>query len=355
MPDPAGPTVPTTLMERTRRSVGQARRSFLGARFVGVLLLLAALFAYFSVTQDGFLTSNNIDSLLTSVSILFVVAIGLTFVMLSGGIDLSVGSMLAISGILLGKLFDAEVPIVLAVGLTLLGGAALGGLLNGMLIGRIGLSFLVVTLGSEILLRGVLNLWSDAETTQVVSPFLDSLAFGKMLGLPIAVWIMIGVLAAATYVLRSTYFGRDIYTVGGNPQAARLSGINVARTIMLVYAIAGLMAALGGVIQVARVGAASPLVGEAILFDAAAAVLIGGTSFRGGIGGVAGTAVGVLFLGVLQNGLSVSGIESFWQQVITGTILILAVLVETLRTEERFRSFRLGRLLGRRAETAAGP
>jgi ribose/xylose/arabinose/galactoside ABC-type transport system permease subunit len=142
------------------------------------------------------------------------------------------------------------------------------------------------------------------------------------------------VVAAITqWVLRSTYFGRDVYAVGGNRDAARLSGINVGRTIMAVYAIAGLLAALGGVIQVARIGAASPLVGGTIVFDAAAAVLLGGTSFAGGIGGMTGTVVGVLFLGVLQNGLSVAGVQSFWQQVITGVILIAAVLIDQVKRQ----------------------
>jgi ribose transport system permease protein len=317
-----------------RELAGWIRRSAAGVRFLGVLVLLIALFVFFSVTQEGFFTSANLDNLLTSVSILFVVSIGMTFVMLSGGIDLSMGSLLALCGIVLGKLYvDAGLPVGLAVALTLMAGAALGGLVNGVLIGRLGLSFLVVTLGSLALFRGALNLWSDARTTQVVSPFLDSLAFDKFLSLPIPVWIMIAVFTISLYVLRSTYFGRDVYAVGGNPNAARLSGINVGRTIMAVYAIAGLLAALGGVIQVARVGASSPLVGETIIFDAAAAVLLGGTSLAGGLGGVSGTVVGVLFLGVLQNGLAVSGVQSFWQQVITGGILILAVLVDQIQRE----------------------
>ncbi|MEZ5077514.1 MAG: ABC transporter permease [Solirubrobacterales bacterium] len=321
---------------RTRQLASNSLRSLTDASFLGVLLILVVMFLYFSFTQSSFLTSGNLTSLLTGVSILFVVSIGMTFAMLSGGIDLSVGSILALSGILLGKLAtDVGLPIGLAILLTLLGGALLGGLINGFFVGIVGLSFLVVTLGTNILFRGVVNLWSNTKTTQVVSPFLEDLAFEDFLGLPIAVWIMFAVFLMAFYVLRNTYFGRDVYAVGGNADAARLSGINVGRTILLVYAITGLLSALGGVIQVARVGAASPLVGETLVFDATAAVLIGGTSFKGGSGGVVGTAVGVLFLGVLQNGLAVSGVQSFWQQVVTGAILVIAVLIETLRGSER--------------------
>jgi ribose transport system permease protein len=311
-------------------SVPALRRAWTAAsaqRFLAVLMLLVALFVFFSLTQERFFTSGNIDALLTSAAILWVVSIGLTFVMIAGGFDLSLGSMLALTGIALGSFFtELDLPVGPAILLTLALGLILGGGLNGFLIGRIGLSFLVVTLGTLILFQGATNLWSDTKTTQVISPFLDSLAFDDVLGIPVPVWIMAVVFLIALYVQRSTYFGRDMYAVGGSPEAARLSGIKVSRTIIAVYAIAGLLAALGGVLQVARIGAASPLVGEALIFDAAAAVLLGGTSFAGGVGGVGGTAVGVLFLATLQNGLSVSGVESFWQQIITGAILIVAGL-----------------------------
>jgi ribose/xylose/arabinose/galactoside ABC-type transport system permease subunit len=212
-------------------------------------------------------------------------------------------------------------------------GALLGGGVNGVLVGPLGLSFLVVTLGTLILFRGVSNLWSDTRTTQVVSPLLDALAFDDLLGVPIPVLIMIGTFLIALYVQRSTYFGRDVYAVGGNAEAARLSGVRVGRTIIAVYAISGLLAAFGGVLQTARIGAARPLVGVAVLFAAAAAVVLGGTSFAGGVGGVGGTVVGVLFLATLQNGLSVSGVASFWQQIITGAILLAAIILDRVRRQ----------------------
>lgn len=303
-------------------------------RFSVVLVLLLVLFAVFALSQDRFFTSGNIEALLTSAAILWVVSIGLTFVMLAGGFDLSIGSTLALSSIALGaSINDFGLTPVLAIVLTLLFGAALGGGVNGVLVGPLGLSFLVVTLGTLILFRGVLNLWSDTKTEQVVSSLLDSLAFDSFLGIPIPVWIMAATFLAALYVQRSTYFGRDVYAVGGNADAARLSGVRVGRTIIAVYAVSGMLAAAGGVLQTARIGAASPQVGESVLFDAAAAVLLGGTSFAGGVGGVGGTAVGVLFLAVLQNGLSVSGAASFWQQIITGAILLVALLLDRIQRQ----------------------
>jgi ribose/xylose/arabinose/galactoside ABC-type transport system permease subunit len=308
-------------------------RGVVGQRFFAVLVLFVALFVVFTLTQERFATSANIKALLTSAAILWVVAIGLTFVMLAGGFDLSVGSMLALTSIGLGAFVnDWGLPAVVAVLAALALGAALGAF-NGILVGKLGLSFLVVTLGTLILYRGFVNLWSDTRTEQVLSSFLDSLAFDSFLGLPFPVWLMAGTFLVALYVQRSTYFGRDVYAVGGNADAARLSGIKVARTIIAVYAISGLLAGVGGVLQTARIGAASPQVGEAVLFDAAAAVLLGGTSFAGGIGGVGGTAVGVLFLATLQNGLSVAGIASYWQQIVTGGILLVAVLLDRVQRE----------------------
>jgi ribose/xylose/arabinose/galactoside ABC-type transport system permease subunit len=211
------------------------------------------------------------------------------------------------------------------------------------LIGKLGLPFLVVTLGTLTLYGGLVDLWSKSFTTQLLSPTLTALAFNHAAGIPIPAWIMLGVFLAALYLQRSTYFGRDVYAVGGSPDAARLSGVRVGRTLLAVYALAGLLAALGGVIQDARIGAASPLVGQEVIFDAAAAVLLGGTSFAGGIGGVGGTAIGVLFLATLQQGLSISGVQDYWQQIVTGVILIIVVLLDRIQ-HGGLTSIGLGRL-----------
>jgi ribose/xylose/arabinose/galactoside ABC-type transport system permease subunit len=325
-------TVPGQLADEPRRRALERAAAWSGAsRYIAVLVLLVGLFVFFSISQNRFLTGANIENLLTSVSILWVVSMGMTFVVLTGGVDLSVGSLLALSGIVLSKLFnDAGLPAPLAVVLTVLIAGLIGGAVNGVLIGRVGLSFFVVTLGTLSAYQGIVNIWSQTKTTYITSPFIDGIGFGKAL-LATPVWIMIGTFVVAFAVLRWTYFGRDVYAVGGNIEAARLSGINVPRTLIAVYATAGLCSGIAGVIQAGRLGAASPLVGADIPLNAAAAVLLGGTSFLGGIGGVSGTAVGVLFIGVLQNGLSIAGVQSFWQQVVTGSILIAAVAFDKLQ------------------------
>jgi ribose transport system permease protein len=309
-----------------------AARAAFRQRFLAVLVLFIAIFIYFSLEQTRFFTSADLDALMTSAAVLWMVAMGLTFVMLTGGFDLSLGSLLALSGIALGKLMaGGGVPFGYAIVITMMFGLAVGAAGNGFLIGKVGLPFLVVTLGTLTLYGGLVDLWSKSYTTTLLSPALTGLAFNHALGIPIPAWIMLGVFLVALYVQRSTYFGRDVYAVGGSIDAARLSGVRVGRTLIAVYAIAGLLAALAGVLQDARIGAASPLVGSTVIFDAAAAVLLGGTSFAGGVGGVGGTAVGVAFLATLQQGLSISGVQDYWQQIITGVILIVVVLLDRVQ------------------------
>jgi ribose transport system permease protein len=313
------------------------------SRYGTVLVLLVAIFVYFSVSQSNFFTSANLQNMLAGLSILWVVSIGMTFVVLTGGIDLSVGALLALSGLILSKLFNgAGIPAVVAVLLTIAIAMLIGGGVNGVLIGRAGLSFFVVTLGTMSIYFGIVNIWSKTQTSYVNSSLIDGIGYGKGLGVATPIWIMIGTFVAAFVILRWTYFGRDIYAVGGNIDAARLSGIRVSRTLIAAYAVAGLCSGLAGVIQAGRLGAASPLVGQDIPLNAAAGVLLGGTSFTGGVGGVTGTAVGVLFIGVLQNGLSIAGISSFWQEVVVGAILVLAIGIDRLQQNPSGRFRRRG-------------
>jgi ribose transport system permease protein len=310
----------------------------LSSRYAAVLLLLVGSAIYFAVSETGFLTNANIENLLTSVSILWVASMGMTFVVLTGGIDLSVGALVALSGLVLSKLYSgAGLSSWLAVVLTLLVGLAIGAGVNGLLIGGAGLSFFVVTLGTASLYQGSVSIWSGTKTTYIDSSFVDWVGFGKVAGIDAPILIMVVFFLLAFVVLRWTYFGRDVYAVGGNVEAARLSGINVTGTLVAVYAIAGFAATVAGVIQAGRLGASSPIVGSDIPLSAAAAVLLGGTSFTGGVGGVTGTAVGVLFIGTLQNGLAIRGVSSFWQQVVTGVILVLAVGIDRIQERRGLR------------------
>ncbi len=333
-------TPETTADDGTEASGASRRRAIAWdgfARYGAVLALLIVPFVIPSITQDRFFTKANIENLLTGVSILWVVSLGMTFVVLTGGIDLSVGATLALTGIFISKMMNLGLPGGLVVLLAIIFGTLVGGLLNGVLIGRVGLSFFVVTLGTMEGIGGIVSLWSGTKTTYVNSSFINAIGINRALGIPVPIWIMVASLLVALYVQRSTYFGRDVFAVGGNRDAARLSGVRVSRTLIAVYAIVGGCAALAGAIQVGRIGAASPEVGTDLALNAAAAVLLGGTSFLGGVGSVSGTAVGVLFIGTLQNGLGIAGVSSFWQQVVTGVILIAAVTIDRLRQSGTFR------------------
>lgn len=294
--------------------------------FRPVFALVILLAIYFGITQSVFLTKSNVENLLTGVSVLWVVSMGMTFVVLTGGVDLSVGAMAALVSIFLAKVLNLGLPGLPTVILAILFGALAGGLINGVLIGRLNLSFFVVTLASMIALTGVVNLWSNTKSYFVSAPIVSRIAVESTLGVPTPIWIMIATFGIALYAQKRTYWGRDVYAVGGSVVAARLSGIRTSRTIASVYALSGAFAALGGIILTGRIGAATPQPDPNLPLQAAAAVLLGGTSLLGGQGGVGGTALGVLFIGILQNGLSIAGVSSYWQQVLTGVILVAAVL-----------------------------
>jgi ribose transport system permease protein len=212
------------------------------------------------------------------------------------------------------------------VSIALIVGLAVGALVNGVLVGVLRLSFFIATLASMTVITGAVALWSNSASLSIDSPAINFLGYEELAGVPVPIWTMVLTFLAALYLERRTFFGRDVYASGGSAMAARLSGIRVSRTIIMVYGLSGLCAALGGVMSAGRIGSASPVVDNTLALQAAAAVLVGGTSLFGGAGSVVGTALGVLFIGELQNGLAIAGVQSFWQQIVTGVILVVAVL-----------------------------
>lgn len=300
--------------------------------YIGVGTLLIAMVIALVITQAQFATYGNLINVLQTNAVLLVVAVGLTFVMIGGGFDLSVGGMLALSGVILAQLIASGVGVGLAIAIVIVGGALMGGLVNGGLIARIGLSFFVVTIGTLSVFRGVSLLITNGESKGVYTvAFLRTFGRGTVAGVPWLVVIALVVLVAGLLVLRYTGFGRMVYAVGGNAEAARLAGINVPAVLVATYVISGGLAALAGVMETASLATAEPNAVNGIELTAAAAVLLGGTSFAGGTGSVLGTLLGTLFLGVLANGLTISGVSSFWQGVITGGVLIAAMVLDRVR------------------------
>lgn len=312
---------------------GSARIRRLMVTYLGVGGVLLALVAYLTATQPAFATYRNMINILETNSVLLIVAVGMTFVVLSRGFDLSLGGILALTAVSLHHLLvvvelSPLLAMVLAVGV----GTALG-MANGVLIGVAGLSFIVVTLCTAALFRGVALVLTAGQTQALFDQnFLRTVGAGRVAGVPWPVIIALTVLVCGILVLRYTGFGRMLYAIGGNPEAARLAGINVTMIQVSVYAIAGGLTGLAAVLDSGRLAAASPTAGTGLELTAGAAVLLGGTTLFGGRGTLLGTLLGVMFLGVLANGLTLAGISAFWQGIVLGIVLILALLVDRLRS-----------------------
>jgi ribose transport system permease protein len=303
-------------------------------RHAGLLLALGAVVVFFAVTQDVFLTWNNMMNIVRANTVMLVLAVGMTFVVLSAGFDLSIASATVAAGMILGLTLHAGWGAVLAIGTTLVFGLGLG-LINGVLIARVKIPFLVVTLGTLAIYQSFALVVYEGQSVSVFGERgFGSLAsfVGHDVGpFPVLLVFDVALVLVAAGVLRATVYGRSLLAVGSNPEAARLNGIDVGRILMATYAIAGLTAGLAALVQVGRLTSASAQADPALLLTVIAAVLIGGTAYTGGVGGVGGTVIGVLFLGVVQNGLTLSDVSAFWQGTISGVLLIAAVGLGAVR------------------------
>ncbi|MBY6089861.1 ABC transporter permease [Pseudooceanicola sp. 502str34] len=304
-------------------------------RYAGVGAALVVLIVFLSLTQENFLKYNNIMNILRTNAVMFVAAVGLTFVIVSQGLDLSVGSMTALGGVILAELLTSGVGAWPAIVLTILACTALGALVNGGLIAYGGFNFFVVTLAMLQLLRGAaLVLSNGSPTSTFMWAPVQWVGDGRIGALPVPVLIaaLIGVIGYA--VMRWTRFGRAVYAVGGNETAARLAGIDVRRVRLTVYAISAACAGVSAVMLTGRLTSSQPVSAAVGLeLSAAAAVLLGGASFAGGSGNIGGAAIGVLFLGVLANGITLAGVPSYWQGIATGLVLIAAIALDRIRAK----------------------
>ncbi len=323
-----------------RARLGAPTRRFKEAtlQYIGVLTVLGVLIVIFSFLQPQFHTWTNLLNILQTNAILLIVGVGLTFVLLVGGFDLSIGGVLALSGVFVAELLGHGVGTIGAMVIVVLGGILLGITFNGFPISRLGANFFMVTLGISFATRGIALVITNGESKGLYDHhLLRNIGNGQVGKFGYLIFISLGILIAATLVTRYTGYGRMIYAVGGNSEAARLAGINIVWIRISAYAISAGLAAFAGFLEAGRLAAAAPDTDTGIEFTAAAAVLLGGTSFVGGVGTMFGTFLGVLFLGVLQNGLIISSISIYYQTVITGAVLVLSVLID------RFRQHRAGR------------
>ncbi|MCW3481272.1 ribose ABC transporter permease [Neisseriaceae bacterium JH1-16] len=292
---------------------------------IGLLILCVAL----SLLSSDFLTLNNLLNVMRQVSINALIAFGMTFVILTGGIDLSVGSILALSGAITAGLMAGGMDAGSATAVGLASGAAMG-IANGLIVTRGKVAPFIATLATMTIFRGLTLVYTDGRPiTGLNSDFFNMLGNGYIARLvPIPVVLMFALFGVAWFVLKRTAFGRHTYAVGGNEEASRISGVRVDRVKVAIYGISGTLAALAGVILTSRLNSAQPTAGTSYELDAIAAVVLGGTSLAGGRGWIVGTLIGALLIGVLNNGLNLLGVSSFYQLVIKGAVILLAVLMD---------------------------
>jgi ribose transport system permease protein len=298
----------------------------------GSLVGLVLLSVFLTLLSPVFLTFDNLFNVGTQIAVIAILALGQTFVIVSGGIDLSMGSVLALSGIVFGwatAVAGMPLPVALALGL---GAGVLAGLGNGLLITLGKLPPFIATLAMLSIARGLALVISGGISLNPIPQAIRDLGNGDLFGfVPFPVVLMLVIWAITAGILRSTYIGRCMYAIGGNEEAARLSGIDVSRQKIFIYTLSGLLAAIAGVLLTGRLASAQPQAGFTFELDAIAAVVIGGASLSGGAGSASGTIVGALILGVLRNGLNLLNVSAFWQQVVIGGVIALAVMTDTLR------------------------
>lgn len=299
---------------------------------LGSLIALAGLVIIFSIISSNFRSINNILALLKQASVNALIAFGMTGVILTGGIDLSVGSTLALTSMLCAAMVRGDIPPILAMLIVLLLGLGFGSL-SGILVTKGRLQPFIATLITMTVFRGITMIFSNGMPMSNLGedPFLTGIGKGTLLLIPVPVWVMIIMFALFFFVLNKTTFGRRIYATGSNEKAARLAGVNTNKTKLIVYIASGFTATLAGLILLSRLGSAQPTIGTGYEMDAIAAVALGGTSMSGRRGKIYGTLIGVIIIAVLNNGLNIMNVSSYYQDVVKGIVILLAVLSDRNR------------------------
>lgn len=304
---------------------------------MGIIIALFALCFILSInpiTRKSFLTMKNVFNVLRQISSNLFLACGMTMVIILGGIDLSVGSIIALSGcIAAGGVARYNMPLFAAILLGILVGLFVG-ICNGLVISKTTIPAFIVTLATMNIAKGLAYVYTGGSPVRVVTKEWQFLGAGYIGSVPTPVVLLIIVLIVTGLIMNKTKMGRYIYAVGGNAQAARFSGIKVSRVKFFVHAYSGLMAGLAGVVLASRMYSGQPTAGDGAEMDAIAAVVVGGTSMSGGSGKIGGTIIGGLIIGVLNNGLNLLNVNSFWQYVVKGTVILLAVFIDYIKSRK---------------------
>lgn len=301
-----------------------------------MLIILILMVALMSTLSNVFFTSENLLNIIEQISINLILAAGMTFVIISGGIDLSVGAILAAGGVVAASIVKSGGSPWMAVIAAVLVGAVLG-LINGLPIAKLAVPPFIITLAMMTIARGIAYVYVDGQPIVGLPESFLKIDQGTFLSISNSIWIMVIVLIVSQILLRYTKLGRYVYYVGGNEEAARVSGINVSRIKIFVYTLSGLLSGIAGVILTSRINSGQPQAGLSYELDAIAAVIIGGTSLNGGTGAISGTIVGAAIIGVINNGLNLLNVSSFYQMIIKGLVIAAAVILD-IRTNQKKKS-----------------
>lgn len=321
-------TVGSSKQDEMRSSISGKTKRLLGEmKAFSALLLLAVVF---TVMNDRFLSVHNLMTMLNQSTNICLLAFAETFVILTGGIDLSVGSILAISCVTVGKLMVIGLPVPVAIVLAILTGAFFG-FINGFVVSKMKIVPFIATLGMQSIARGLTYILTESMPISGLPESFSTLGGGTLGFVPLPVLYMIGLGFVFTFLLNKSAFGRRVYAIGSNRESARLSGISVEKTEMAVFTLAGLLAGFVGVIMTSRVLSSQPNSGIGYESDAIAAAIIGGASLNGGKGTILGAIIGALTIAILKNGLNLNQVNSFWQQVAIGIVIIVAVYIDERR------------------------
>lgn len=298
---------------------------------LGILIGLIILAVTLATLSDKFATSTNFFNIVRQITINLYLACGMTFVILLGGIDLSVGSIIAVTGcISAGMVTWKGMPVYVGILIGIACGILIGAI-NGLIISRTNIPAFIVTLAMMNVGRGIARVYTGAKTITVLDNQYTFWGKGTVFGIPIQLYAIIVIVIISSFILNKTRFGRHIYAVGGNRQAAEYSGINVKRVNFFVFLFSSALAAIAGVLTVGRTFSATMVLGEGAEMDAISAVVLGGTSMSGGKGSISGTVIGVIVIGILKNGLNLLGIDSSWQYILQGIVILIAVYIDYLK------------------------
>jgi ribose/xylose/arabinose/galactoside ABC-type transport system permease subunit len=294
----------------------------------GIYFAFVLLVGVLAVTSRPFRTLSNIENILQQISVNGIIAVGMTLVIITAGIDLSVGSVLALSAVVAASFaHPGEHSLIVPVAVGILVGLCCG-IVNGLLIAKKRLAPFIVTLGMMTVARGAALVYTSGRPVINLSDGYNEIGGGALGAVPFSALIFFVVVALGAFILHFTRFGRYVYAVGGNELAAKVSGVNTDNVLIGVYALTGALTGVAGIVLSSRVMSGSPASGTGYELDAIAAVVIGGTSLSGGVGSIAGTIVGVLIIGAMNNGLDLLDVSSYWQQIVKGVIIVLAVLLD---------------------------